>query len=230
MPFFREKQRNVLFVHIPKCGGTTVERALTAQGIELSFFDPQFGLHDYEPWCRSSPQHLTREDRDRLFAHEFFDYEFGLVREPVARFLSAFNHQRRRIGVFVSFERFLDQIEARNRQYGDFFGYRYDNHFLPAARFCSEMTKVFALEDGIDACLKTVSEEIGRPISAVPSQNIKEYRFTDSDHWGRRAIKKAFAKDSPKIADLSEDSVRRIKALYAEDYERFECYTASHIS
>lgn len=221
MPFFRHASRNIYFVHVPKCGGTSVEHALMASGIKLSFLDERFGLHDYVPWNRSSPQHLIHLDRTRLFDDGFFDFEFALIRDPVHRFLSAFNHHRRSIGVFVTLSQFVDRIERRNRKFDDYFGYRHDNHFVPAARFCTPQTKVFRLEDGMARFFEAISAEIGVSLREVPRENVRDYSFTRSGTWLRRGLKRAFSEDSPKLRDLSPEMVERIRALYREDYERF---------
>lgn len=226
MPILRSGGRNILFIHIPKCGGTTLEHTLAASGIAWSFLDERFGLHDYTPWNRSSPQHLTGQDRERLFASDFFDYEFAVMRDPVRRFLSAFNHHRRTIGTFVSFSGFLDRLERRCREHDDYFGYRFDNHFVPAARFLSDRTEVMLLEDGMDACLATLSSRLGVKLAPVQSDNVRKYDFTHSDVWAKRLIKKAFTSDSPKVSELSADQLVRIRRLYAEDYDRFPGYLA----
>ena len=65
-------ERQLVFVHIPRCAGTSLEAAL-------------FGKFDYS-------QHHTAAELRTLLGAEAYDEAFTLafVREPVARYLSAF--------------------------------------------------------------------------------------------------------------------------------------------
>lgn len=154
LPIFRVDKKNVYFVHVPKCGGTTVEQSLVASGFSLSFLDLNFSMKDMNRWYNSTPQHVPEKYRRTLFSDDFFDYEFALVRDPVARFLSAFNHRRRTIGRTVSLDSFLKRLVRRVNSFDDYFGYKFDNHFLPASRFLSERQKSTILKTAfIDAYL-----------------------------------------------------------------------------
>lgn len=224
MPIFRQNHRNIYFVHVPKCGGTSIEQTLISNGIDLCMLDIHFMRRDPLPKHFSSPQHLILADREILFKPSFIDYEFAIVRDPVSRFLSAFNHARRRIGGSVTFEQFVSKLERRNAASGDFFGYRYDNHFVPAARFCTEATEIFYLEDGMDECIAQISKRIGFDLVPDRQHNVRSYAFTDSPNPVKRAVKKVLFKDSPKITDLDDRTISRVRDLYAEDYRMFPRY------
>ena len=89
MPIYRINNRNVLFIHVPKTGGTSVERylglyaqpALHNQGAKLlrpvkdATFTPALAM-----------QHFHAELLEAMFPPDFFDYAFMVVRHPAARF------------------------------------------------------------------------------------------------------------------------------------------------
>ena len=222
MPIIRTPQALALFVHIPKCGGSSVELALQQAGVPLAFLDQRFGLHATDPWYRSSPQHISRADRDTLFPGGFFDAEFAIVRDPVARFLSAFNHHRRAIGPLTPFSRFLSRMERRVRQNGDHFGYRYDNHFLPAHRFIGERTQLLRLEDGLPAAMERIARIVGVDLPYSPQDNVRSYAYSRTGSAPRQVLKRIFAKDSPRTEELTPQLRARIAALYAQDYRLYE--------
>lgn len=222
MPFFRLDNRIVLYAHVPKSGGTTVNRRLRDAGAELAFFDGAFWTSGQKRWHRSSPQHISNADRDLLFPEGFFDYAFAVVRDPVDRFLSAFNHNRGRIGHHVSFDRFLSRMERRVEDEVDYYGYRFDNHFLPSFRIVPRQARVFRLEDGLDALFAGLEEDLGiAPPAESGVENKRDYAVKPSSSALKSLFKGVVSSPSPKKGDLSEDQLSRIRALYADDYKAY---------
>lgn len=223
MPFFEINKRKFFFAHVPKCGGTTVEKGLLEFGVDLHFYDPKF-LEVNKKWW--SPQHILNTDLQSLISINFFDFCFTIVRDPVCRFLSAFNHQRgantlfgRTIPWHQSIEKFLTRLEKRS----DYFGYRFDNHFCPADFLVPRECKVFYLEDGYAPLKKWICEKAKLPIGGVHFGH--ENRKTYNSYTGSSQIK-GFVKYNfqPKIPDkrsLPSEQRERIYALYRRDYERF---------
>ena len=94
MPIFRVGDRLHYFAHVPKCGGSSVERYLRARFGALAFVDSR---HLDRPaalrWSRSSPQHLALSDFRRLVPSEWISSSFAVVRHPQNRLISAFRFQ-----------------------------------------------------------------------------------------------------------------------------------------
>jgi len=84
MPILVRKEKSVLFVHIPKCGGSSFVQAMSKRGWRelLSIRGIDANLLKF---MRCSPQHLHAEILHRLVRSDVFDSIVTLVREPLAR-------------------------------------------------------------------------------------------------------------------------------------------------
>ncbi|MBG6174926.1 hypothetical protein IWQ55_002751 [Labrenzia sp. EL_208] len=226
MPIFKVNQKLVYFAHIPKCGGSALEAALRASDIEISFLDSQFWVRGKDRWCNSSPQHIPHSVRQLLFKDALFDYEFAVVRDPVERFLSAFNNNRKKIGGLVSFDAFLRKTEKRVSSHDDYWGARFDNHFLPSSRFVSGQANIFFLSNGLDAALSVIGQEFGVKLAKAKKENVQRYdKLTKSKSRFRSRLKSLIYSDSPRPGDLTDAQVQTLKHLYKEDYEKFSFQT-----
>lgn len=222
MPLFKANGQIVFFAHVPKCGGTTVEHSLQESGYKLSMLDQQYWAHEKDRWYKTSPQHIPYDHLITLLDPGLFDYSFAVVREPVDRFLSAFNHNRFRIGRSISFDRFVERLRKRVSASGDYFEFEFDNHFLPADRFVPPDCEVFRLADGLDKIMSTVGDGLGCRFDVLPHQNQKKYdKVLDADNPLKRGVKRALFAVSPSKPDLSDAQVEAVRELYQVDYERF---------
>lgn len=79
MPSLKINDRRVLFIHIPKTGGTSVTRWMQGLG--------RVRLHgDTKPeGLKVTAQHLTWSDIDCMWGCDDFDYAFTIVRNPFSR-------------------------------------------------------------------------------------------------------------------------------------------------
>lgn len=222
MPFFKHNDRLVYFSHVPKSGGTSIEYGLTKSGIKLSFMDGKWRYGGPVKWSRTSPQHILNKDAVRLLDMSLFDFKFACVRDPVARFLSAFNHNRQ-IGLIspsVSVARFLSTLEKR----GDFFTYEFDNHFVPAADIVPDGCKVFRLESGLDRIadwLRTVTGDERLDVRFEREHNRDWDTSPRSGSFIKRKLKERLRPRMPELSGLDRGLRARIEKLYSRDYERF---------
>ncbi len=197
MPIVRIKEKNILFVHIPKTGGETVERYLAQHG-EIGFFHPWMNQTYYQ--C--TPQHFDAELLAPLFPASFIDYRFAFVRHPLDRLVSAYKMRMGRRfrngddfpGFDEWFAQFSTILDTNPRVL--------DNHLNKQSAFIEETTKVFRFEDGIIENLNTVQEDLG--VMFDFSKNIHRQK-------SHAAIK----------ANISDRNIERIRAFYAEDFETF---------
>ena len=129
MPFCKE--RKILFLHLPKTAGTSIENALNIRSKE-NLYDSRGKL----PSEFVTRQHLKlSEYKKYLNLDEYF--KFTVVREPFDRFVSAFHFKNKNMYVpqkvknmnfdeFVFFLKDLDEIERC---------FIFDSHFEPQYTF-----------------------------------------------------------------------------------------------
>lgn len=146
MPVFFQGTKRVLFVHVPKAGGTAVEGFFERNGFATFYLDRGGSPDSLNAVRRCSPQHMCASQLQALFVVSRFTYAFMTVRHPIRRLMSKFvmeTQERRdaaRLEAWIAedFVRVLHDPEAM------------DNHLRPQSDFLLPEAEVFRLEDGLD--------------------------------------------------------------------------------
>lgn len=186
MPLFRIAGKTVLFIHVPKTGGTSVENALSKLA--------PMSMHSRgrkenrlrmggERQGRGIPlQHLHAAPLAALLDPALVDYAFLIVRNPVDRLISEYRHSRElgRPETLFGFSAWLRFSLAVARQVP---GFR-NNHFRPQSDFACFGAKIFRFEDGLAASVKQVAADLGVEVPPLshdrPSQKF-EVAVRDGD-------------------------------------------------
>ncbi|MFN4874307.1 MAG: sulfotransferase family 2 domain-containing protein [Sphingobacteriales bacterium] len=194
MPVAVINKHNVLYIHIPKTGGSSIERYLSMHGsLQLTGSVRIHGLS----YCG---QHLHAKALNSIKAADGHDWIFTIVRHPVARLISEYRYQMRKPGWLrsrLSFSSWLTCALARRAIYP---WYR-ANHFRPQHEFILPGTEIMRFEDGIDACLQRIAKKLEIP---EPTTSIRE---------------KSSSIQIPIM--LTPSILARIKQAYAGDYMDF---------
>ncbi len=203
MPILRLGPTLLYFAHIPKTGGTSVERYLASKG-PLSFQSP----HKPEGMV-ITPQHAHARLVRTLFDEGFFSHSFAVLRDPVDRLISEYRwrtgqSKRARKGGVVArrFGRkrilgFDEWVPLVLRKYRDN-PLINDNHIRPQAEFVDGIETLFAFEDGFAPIYDWIDAATG----TAPGP--------------RDAHEKQSAGDRPVP---SAETLRLIGDFYAEDAE-----------
>ncbi len=164
MPFCDDKK--VIFLHVPKTGGTTIKR----------IFDIQL-LHDSNPATNPSPQHLTcKMLREYIGNKKYSDYyKFVFVRNPWARILSSYFWRqtlpkKRPILPFNEFINNVEQVVGRQQYYDQEFG----DHFIPQVEYTSDVDDIFRFEDFANG-IEKIASRLGVTIVKIPPKKPKYY-------------------------------------------------------
>lgn len=191
MPLFRFGARLVLFVHIPKTGGTSIETMLKSMGgIEA------MRLSKAMPSLPCTPQHFHAELLEPLFPQGFADFSFVIVRSPFDRLMSEYRMRVLGRGRDEAFDDWVERSFARHAR--DPFAS--DNHFRPQHEFIFPGVKVYRYED--DPFARIAADLAGLGLLQLPSIP-----------WERRSP----AAD----VTMSEATAERVRSFYAEDFARF---------
>lgn len=216
MPLARVGNTLLYHVHIPKTGGTSIERYLRTKG-PLGLSGERLG------WSRTTPQHIHRDIHETLLPPGLYDHAFAVIRNPKARLFSEFRMRaepfrpklrpagwarlaryrargrrayglriRRRIE-YYDFDDWVGRVFAEYR--ADPF-YK-DNHIRPQAQFVSPGIRLFRFEAGLEPVFRWIDTVTGTPASPGA---FHERRSTALDFT------------------CSAETEARIRDFYQEDY------------
>lgn len=201
MPLFRANNELHYFAHVPKCAGTTIEAHL------VNRFGP-LGLFGTEKGFGVSLQHLTWAQVISVFPESWIDRSFAVVRHPLTRFVSAYNMRLSQANPpfprEVTITDFLDWAEVRLPDHPGLL----DNHLRPQVDFMGHETRVFRLEEGLDAVVADLDRTFGPQPDLPP---IGHHDFHDPE--------------TEKLLDVTDrlpaGVAERVARIYAVDYARF---------
>lgn len=206
MPVFRKNGKNILFIHVPKCGGSSIENAFLSSGYEALYLKRGGGRRssNYVLWC--SPQHMHAELFRPMFRMDRFDGVFMVVREPLARFRSEYVFRNRKLETVSpkadAVTAWADKTFATYEKNA----FVHDNHMRPQHEFWVPETVVYRLEDGLEAMFDDLNSRFDLDVQPEAERRLhseKEVGFSSSD------------------VELTDDLARRLVSFYREDFEKF---------
>lgn len=197
MPIFQKNDLKILFIHIPKTGGTYIYENLRHRGfiIDPSTYDRK------KPRHRNSIQHQTYNDLNERYNIDSFNIIFSITRNPIDRLISQYNWKKR--GRKKNINDWIKQIfniYISNNSIED-------DHIKPQINFVGDKSLVFKYEDGLSNIMNKLFEQIdGIKLDLNVVINKSNQRVG--------------------IDDLSPNSIKLIKNFYMEDFHAFN-YTVN---
>lgn len=197
MPFIDWTDKRILYVHVPKTGGTSIEAWMkTLAPLQLHTIGQPAAL-------RCTAQHLHYKEITALLDAGSFDYAFMTVRNPFTRIASEYRMraQEQQEGFWGAPQRFPYWLETTlTKAARDPF--LLDNHIRPQWEFVGNDVEVFHFEDGIGPILTQVADRIGAPPPDTVPHKMKSTSSAHATPWER--------------ADII-----RVTRFYAEDFTEF---------
>ncbi|MGH2617880.1 MAG: sulfotransferase family 2 domain-containing protein [Thermomicrobiales bacterium] len=204
MPVFRKGDKSILFAHVPKSGGSSVEQIFANSGYTTSYRDARGGRQTPNWLRRCSPQHMHASLLAETFRLERFTAIFMTVREPIARFRSEYAMRNfrdlRTDGPAVA--RWADIVF---REYVTN-PYHLDNHLRPQSDFYLTGSRVYRLENGLSNCIEDLNSQFGLDLDTDIPQV-----FSRTAHSGLPSTD----------IQIPDELAMRIRAFYASDYAGF---------
>lgn len=167
MPFVEINNRRILFIHIPKTGGSSIEKWLQQHG-KVRFLDPY-----PRPITRVSPQHFPISDIARIFSSDWWSWAFTVVRNPYDRIESEYFYQRSLHKKISDFSTWVeDSLEILEDD-----PFYLDNHLRSQVYFLDGSVNYFKYEDGYKYIFNRLSSVIGVPPPISEIREMKGERF-----------------------------------------------------
>jgi hypothetical protein len=210
-------QYKTIFLHIPKCGGTSIEKVLGTATIEelfsfkrankhrdISISPKKFSPDDFSLCMSKTPQHFTFMELKKSIPAEIFDsyLKFSVIRNPYTRFVSEYNHIKGKIKLVNTFDDLVRCLQMSKKDRISIF----DGHLETQTSFLvneenkiDSSVKIFRFEN-IQECFDLLHQLT--PIKVVPHA-----RKNKEDH--------------PWQSHFTEDTRLIISKFYAEDFINF---------
>jgi|10_taG_2_1085330.scaffolds.fasta_scaffold21361_3 hypothetical protein len=224
---------NVLFLHIPKSGGGSVERMFVAGGWDMEGHDPDSGV---------ATQHAVYDYWSQwLYVYNVSEI-FAIVRDPVDRLRSHLRGHMDPANPYSSFEDYINTLE-KYLLCTELHSFYRDNHirpqvdFLPPSSLIHNDVLIIPLPVDRYTHLDRLDSRPLLPLSdgkilVTDHIPLKVYRFEDPAH--REAIRTKYAPGAPfphvsappplewDDYELPHTTLKKIYKFYKEDYDRFD--------
>jgi hypothetical protein len=201
MPVFSREGLNILYLHVPKTGGTSIEKFFQNNGFAITYLDSDIRPMSLSVVRRCSPQHMHRDQLESIFNVGSFQYVFMTVRDPYARIVSEYKMQATVFSKEIIFDDWLKRalkLYAVNK-------FVYDNHLRPQSDYWLPQADVFKQEYGYTSQWIT---EIEKKIGIGFSHHKIATEMKGSDVVEKQPI-------------LSPEARSYIGRLYSQDFSMF---------
>lgn len=211
--------KNIIFIHIPKTGGTSVESYLNLKTKDKSKFDKiGYGIK-YINGKKKALQHLTVGEINDYIGNQKFNQmiKFTIVRNPFSKIVSEFSHFTNLSGpkyhgnesplikngeLITDFDNFLDHVDhiVNNNLYDDNIFY---DHFRPQSDFVKINNKII-----VDTVFKFENlNEVKYFLKIICPKDTSD--FPHAQKRRKKQIK------------LSPDQKKKIYNIYQKDFQLF---------
>lgn len=208
MPVYvQQNRRPVLFIHIPKCGGSSFSAGMIREGWQELYSIR--GLHaNALQFTHCSPQHWHRDILESMFRITCFEYVILIMRDPFERLMSEYRWQLH--------QKITDLRpgEWTKKAFSAYMSnpYIYDNHLRHQSDFYIEGSKAFLLENhGVEKALKLARAGASLGQLAKPPQD--GYKSEISP------LRLKMTKYSQHITEAFSPVFELVQEFYQKDYD-----------
>jgi len=209
--FCKPSNTSILYIHIPKTGGGSIEEFLNKNKFKRTIWTAK-------PWkfSKCSAQHMHADLLNSFLNLDKIDYIFATVRNPIYRMISEYKWRIKRDIASNGFNRWYQ--EARQQYQAD--NFYADNHMRPMHEFITPNCTIFKLEDGFS----TIPTSIEHSLSSKKKEfnfSFKEIKNQKEDLHKQRVIENPGLADRYNKATPDEETLSMIIKDYKTDFELF---------
>lgn len=212
----------ILFIHIPKCGGSSIESTFQKAGCTIKLHDrfdnsnQEFLKNKMLYKCPS--QHFHYSMLDDIIDIRLFGKVFALIRNPYARLASEFRFVSGRVPGDQSQYPIHEWVQLVFEKYQDN-PFVMCNHIRPQVEFISsKTTQVYKLEHGLKPLVQGIFESCYQSFGWTIAELGLKKVVLQTENLTRKSIESRMSSEEKK---LREDSLlsKKIQAFYKEDFE-----------
>ena len=212
MPYITRKNRELIFLHIPKTGGTSFYHSLCQNGWHVKGLEntgnPNGILEQLKKnyngrvdshskityWCWLPQQHALPIFLKRRYRSL---ESIAIIRDPLDRYVSAASRLFLESN-WLSFDEFVQNLLIKKKKNPLYRYTSYAGHFIPQKSYINDKTRIFSFSKSGFSSLASFLN-LDKPL---PKLNV--------------------GKKNPSIQDLRFSTITKIKKLYKHDYLLWE--------
>jgi hypothetical protein len=207
MPIFTQKKKKLfltkyysfLFIHIPRTSGSSVEDYFKKMGYSIKLLDRDYNTNKNKSFLKISPQHLYLNDVLSFSSSNNFTKIFTIVRNPIDRFISAYNFAKNCSLMDSSYtiSSFIDHILDNTIN----INFDFDRHFASQSDF--------------------IKNDLGINIDIFKFEELHEfYKYLHSFNSKKYPIEKTNSTTHLEC-NLKRTDKKRISEIYKDDFNNF---------
>lgn len=213
MPIFSKENKHILFIHIPKTAGSSIEKLANRLGW-VEYLSIRGKSLDELKHFKASLQHLDAQQLSTLLNFHEFDLIFTVVRHPFSRLKSEYYWQKTQKITELPAKHWIDHVfyEYKKNQFC------YDNHIRPQIDFIPQHTETTILKLEQNAISK--AQELFNNILNPKNMSFRTERAIKSIITGNKKDKA-----SNKTAEIETtffEYYDKIIDFYQEDMKHFD--------
>jgi hypothetical protein len=203
MTILTKDSNSILFLHVPKCGGSSIVDTFTANGFTSALETRGKPAQDC---LLASPQHQTCSALKALVRFDNIKEIFMVVRNPYQRLVSEYNWIFREVSTEERPE--YSQWVINSIAIAEQDPYYLDNHLRPMIDFLDvgHPARIFRLEDGLQAIIEFYLQPVESMLNITVAHNKKASLFK-------------YKNDNPV---LNEQALHLVNRFYRDDFIAFD--------
>ncbi len=205
MPIFTKNNIYILYIHVPKTGGSSIERLFRKNKWEIFYLDGGNKPGKLNRIRQCSPQHMHLEMLQTVFDLQKIDYIFMTVRHPVDRLVSEY---KMKMKPQQSGHKLTDWFDKALKSYIQN-PCCFDNHLRPQSDFWYPSFDVFKLENGYSHIIKELELRFNIDFEDKEIPHILARKIDDSEL-------------DPKLIEITDSLKSRIELFYRKDFNLFD--------